>query len=353
MASIKDVADLADVSIATVSRYLTDPQSIRSGNRERVEQAIASTGYAPNTLAQNFRRGRTSLVMVVLPNIGHPFFSGVMRGIAQVAEEENYSLLIRETEMNTLSWDEYTAMVLSKQADGIILLASICPFTPPSQRPGGTRQAPIVLGCENVTEDLGLFPSVRIDNFSAAREATDYLINQGHRKIAFISGQANSTLIADRERGYRHSMEAAGLTVARGWVQEGGLCLDGARKATRKLINHSSPPTAIFCGNDEMAIGAIHEVKAAGLRVPEDISIMGFDDIRYAEVVDPPLTTIAQPAEEIGERTMQRLVRAMRGRDIGVNAEIVPHKLVVRRSTCPPTDSVHRTRAGDPDTHRD
>ena len=339
MASIKDVAKIAGVSIATVSRYMADPESIREKNRDNVRQAIAKTGYAPNALAQNFRRGKTSLVMVVLPNVGDPFFTGVMKGISQVAEEEGYSLLIRETEMNTLSWDEYSAMILSKQADGIILLASICPFTPPSEQRPGRRQAPIVLGCENVTPELGQFPAVRIDNVNAAREATNYLINLGHRKIAFISGLANSMLTADREEGYRLAMTDADLKVPAGWVQEGSLCLEGARKATRKLINHKSPPTAIFCGNDEMAMGAVHEIKAAGLRIPEDVSIMGFDDIRYAEVLDPPLTTIAQPAEEIGERTMHRLSRAIAGRDIGVDAEIVPHKLIVRRSTGAPDDS--------------
>lgn len=337
--SIKDVAKLAGVSIATVSRYLADPESIREKNRGRVEQAIADTGYAPNALAQNFRRGKTSLVMVVLPNVGDPFFTGVMKGISQVAEEEGYGLLIRETEMNTLSWDQYSAMVLSKQADGIILLASICPLSPASEVPAGRRPAPIVLGCENVTRELGQFPSVRIDNASAAQEATNYLLNQGHEKIAFISGIADSTLTADRERGYRGAMKEAGFAVRKGWVTAGNLSLEGARKATRKLLNHTHPPTAIFCGNDEMAMGAIHEIKSAGLRVPEDVSVMGFDDIRYAEVIDPPLTTIAQPAEEIGERTMRRLCRAIEGRDIGVEPEIVPHELVVRRSTCGPEDS--------------
>ncbi len=201
MASIKDVAKLAGVSIATVSRYLSDPESIKEKNRIRVEQAVTRTGYAPNTLAQNFRRGKTGLVMVVLSNVGAPFFTGVMTGISRVADSEGYSLLIREMEMNTLSWDQYSAMVLSKQADGIILLASICPLTPASSTPAGRRPAPIVLGCENVTPELGQFPSVRIDNVKAAREGAAYLIEQGHRQIAFISGIADSMLTADRGRG--------------------------------------------------------------------------------------------------------------------------------------------------------
>ena len=226
-------------------------------------------------------------------------------------------------------------MVLSKQADGIILLASICPLTPASSTPAGRRPAPIVLGCENVTPELGQFPSVRIDNVKAAREGAAYLIEQGHRQIAFISGIADSMLTADRERGYRLAMAEAGLPVGADWVVEGRLSIACARSATRQLLQLDNAPTALFCGNDEMAIGAIHEIKACGMQVPGDVSVLGFDDIRYAEVMDPPLTTIAQPAEQIGERTMKRLLRAIEGQDIGTEPEIVKHKLIVRESTGP------------------
>ncbi|MEH6593662.1 MAG: LacI family DNA-binding transcriptional regulator [Halioglobus sp.] len=336
MASIKDVAKLAGVSIATVSRYMADPDSIREKNRQGVAQAIATTGYAPNTLAQNFRRGKTSLVLVILPDIGDPFFTDIMEGISRVAKELKYSILIRETGMNTLSWDDYSAMILSKQADGIILLASICPFTPAADRPEGAQQVPIVLSCENVTPELGQFPSVRIDNVRAARDATNHLLALGHENIAFISGLATSTLTADREEGYRQAIRQANPKNPAGRVVEGGLCLDGARRATRELLSDKHPPTAIFCSNDEMAMGSIHEIKAANLRVPEDISVIGFDGIRYAEIMDPPLTTIVQPAREIGEKTMRRLARSIAGENIGSGVEIVPHELKVRSSTCPP-----------------
>ena len=122
-----------------------------------------------------------------------------------------------------------------------------------------------------------------------------------------------------------------------GWVIDGDLSISGARKATRSLMNHDIRPTAIFCANDEMAIGCIHEIKSNGLRVPHDISVLGFDDIRYAEVTDPPLTTVSQPAEEIGERVMYRLCRSLgTGYDENTEAEIVPHKLVVRQSVARP-----------------
>lgn len=332
MASIKDVAKIAGVSIATVSRYINNPEQVKEKTRDKVASAIAQTGYAPNTLARNFRRGKSGIIFVVLPSIGDPFFEGVMKGIQSVAAEQHYSIFIRETQFNTLTADDYSNMILSKQADGIILLASLCPFSPGNMKKNG-NQLPIIISCESVAPELSHFPSVRIDNVAAAKEATAYLVSQGHKDIGFVYGSHTSTLTQDRERGYRRAMKEAKLNIADGWVVEGGLTLDGARKATRNLLNHPNRPTAIFCANDEMAMGTLHEIKSAKLSVPDDISVIGFDDIRYAEVLDPPLTTIAQPSEEIGERTMHRLCKAIEGRDIGAEPEIVPHKLVIRRST--------------------
>jgi len=339
--SIKEVAKIAGVSIATVSRYLNSPEAVREKTRRKVQEAISETGYAPNTLARNFRRGKTSLVVVVLPSVGDPFFAGVMRGIWRVADEEGYSILIRETQFNTHEFDEYSDIVFSKQADGIVLLATISPFMQDrAERIGrdGGRIPPIVIGCETVTPQLSHFPSVRVDNARAAAEATEHLIRLGHRRIAFISGQATSLLTRDREQGYRGAMAAAGLPVSDSWVVEGRQTLDGAREAARRLLVQSPRPTAVFCANDEMAMGVMHEIRRAGLSIPGDVSVVGFDDIRYAEVLAPPLTTVAQPAEEIGEHTMRRLCRAIHGGDIGAEPEIVPHRLVIRESTGAPPE---------------
>lgn len=263
-----------------------------------------------------------------------------MKGIMQVAEEFQFTIFIRESSSNTLTADEYSNMIFSKQADGIILLASICPLTAPLESPNNKTQQPIIISCESVTPELSHFPSVRIDNIAAAQEATEYLISLGHQRVGFMYGSHTSTLTLDRERGYQLAMQNAQLNVVDGWVVEGGLSLSGARKATRDLLNHTTRPTAIFCANDEMAMGAMHEIKLANLKVPEDISVFGFDDIRYAEILDPPLSTITQPAEEIGARTMHRLCKAIEGIDIGSTAEIVPHKLTIRSSTAPPAQEL-------------
>ncbi|MFD1217122.1 MULTISPECIES: LacI family DNA-binding transcriptional regulator [Microbulbifer] len=336
--SIKKVARIAGVSTATVSRYLNSPEQVKENTRSKVQSAIDEVGYAPNALARNFRRGKTSLVVVVLPQVGDPFLDNVMRGIWRVADEQGYSILIRDTQSNSHDFDEFTEMVFSKQADGILLLASISPFSEPeAKRSREKAHPPLVLGLESVTTELNHFPSVRVDNVAAAADGTQYLIQLGHERIGFIAGKPDSLLTHDREKGYRKAMRKAKLKVENGWVVEGEQTIDGARRATRRLLAHKQRPTAIFCANDEMALGTVHEIKNAGLRVPEDISVVGFDDIRYAEVMDPPLTTIAQPAEEIGERTMRRLVQAIDGgaldKDTDTSPEIVPHKLIVRKST--------------------
>jgi len=337
-ASIKDVARIAGVSIATVSRCLNYPERVKENTRSKVQSAILQTGYSPNTLAQSFRRGKTHVIMVVLPSVGDPFFTGVMRGIRSVASSTGYSLLINETQFNTMSPDEIGAMVVSRQADGIVLLASMSPFGTEVLSSKSQRTLPIVIGCETVSPELESFPGVHSDNVAAAREATDYLLKLGHRKIAFISGQKESLLTEDREHGYRSSMGEAGIPIEEGWVSEGKLTLEGAIQATRGLLEHPQRPTAIFCANDEMAMGCLHQIRLAGLRVPQDISVVGFDDIRYAAISNPSLTTIHQPAEEIGECVMRRLLREIEeGRSGNAEHEIVPHKLIIRESTAPPS----------------
>ncbi|NNJ64656.1 MAG: LacI family DNA-binding transcriptional regulator [Xanthomonadales bacterium] len=335
--SIKDVARIAGVSIATVSRCINSPEQVRESTRSRVQRAIRETGYSPNGLARSFRRGKTQIIVVVLPSVGDPFFTGVMRGIRSVASRNGYSLLINETQLNTMTEDEIGSMVASRLADGIVLLASLSPFGTRVLSAKSRRALPIVIGCEAVSDELADFPGVHIDNEAAARELTGYLASLGHRRIAFISGQEDSLLTRDREKGYAAAMQAAGLSVEPGWVVQGGLTVDGAIEATRRVRSHPRPPTAIFCANDEMAIGCLHAVKEAGDSVPDDVSVVGFDDTRYAAVTDPPLTTVRQPAEEIGRSVMNRLLKEIERETAGsADPLIVPHELVIRRSAARP-----------------
>jgi len=337
--SIRQVAELAGVSIATVSRCLNEPGRVSARTRERVEQAVRTTGYAPNSLAQSFRRGHTNLIMVVLPSVGDPFFTGVLDGIREVTDAHGYSIIISETAHNTLTADEVGAMLASRQADGIILLASIFPYGPELLERARRHAQPIVIGCETLSPALMDLPGVHIDNTEAAREATQYLVSTGHRRIAFMTGEASSLLTADRETGYRRAMADAGLDIDEDWVVEGGMSIEGAERATAALLGARRPPTAIFCANDEMAIACLHALHQAGREVPHDVSVMGFDDIRYARVANPPLTTMAQPIGDIGRHVAKRLIEAIDQPETAAwDALVLPHALVVRDSVGPPAE---------------
>lgn len=337
--SIKDVARIAGVSIATVSRCINKPGRVTEKTRLRVQAAISKTGYSPNTLAQSFRRGKTNVIMVVLPSIGDPFFTEVMKGIRKVADASGYSILISDTQFNSMTADEIGAMVVSRQADGIVLLATMSPFGTEVLSSKSHRALPIVIGCETISCELASFPSVHIDNAAAAGEATNYLIEAGHRRIGFIKGPKQSLLTLDRERGYRSAMRSADLELVEDWIVDGNLTIEGAIEAARKLLKLANRPTAIFCANDEMAMGCYHEIRSSGLRIPRDVSVIGFDDVRYAAVMDPPLTTVLQPAEEIGKRVMYRLFREMEnGGSHKGDPEIVSHQLIIRQSVSHPPD---------------
>jgi len=344
MISIKDVAELAQVSIATVSRYVNSPEQVRAPTAKRVAEAIKKTGYKTNSLARNFRIGKTEQIMVVLPSIGIPFYGPIMQGVRKVADTVGYHILVMETAYNSVEFDDFTKMVMSKQTDGIILLSTISPFKEPNLDTNAAHP-PIVLGLEGVSAELSHFPCVCIDNEAAAREATEYLINLGHQKIGYLNGHIKfrsdepsfeSQLTRGRSSGFRNAMSTHNITVNKDWIIRAPMSMEGGRQGAKELLALSSRPTAIYCSNDEMALGAIFEIKKAGLRVPEDISVIGFDNMLYGNISDPPLTTIEQPAEKIGERSMQRLLELIAGKSVENNMEIVPHKLIERESCCPP-----------------
>ena len=318
--SIKEVARLAGVSIATVSRCINKPEKVTEETRLKVQSAIENTGYTPNSLAQRFRSGKTNQILVAVPSIGDPFFTKVMRGVRSAANALGYAIVIRETRQGMMSADEINATLESKQADGLVLLNNMT----------------FVAGRLNGANHPHLQPpAVQIDNAAAAREMTEYLISQGHREIGMICGRKKPSF-AERERGFRKTMQEARLKISSDWILDSENSLDGARRAARQILAHGNRPTAVFCVSDELAIGCMHELQLAGVGVPDDISVVGFDDIRYAEVTNPPLTTVRQPAEEMGERIVQKLCAVIRDEKSGEpETQIVSHQLVTRNSVAP------------------
>ncbi|AMX03429.1 LacI family DNA-binding transcriptional regulator [Microbulbifer thermotolerans] len=334
MSNIRTVARLAGVSVATVSRALAKPDLVSPRTRKKVLAAVEAAGYKPNLMAVQFRSRRTRNLAVLVPVIANPFFSRVITGIQGCAREAGYQVLLCNTQGREETEREYARMVQNFQADGVIQLRAFDPFADSgvgSDFPGGLP--PLVNACE-VMDDCR-YPSVKLDNRAAARAMTDHLVRLGHRRIGVIKGPQRSPLTRDRIAGYRDALDAAGIIYDETLLCPGDFTLQSGHRAAGTLITRDNPPSAIFCENDEMAIGAIQRIKQGGLRVPEDISVAGFDDIAFASYSDPPLTTIAQPAEEFGATAARLLIDQLEGRQQGVTHSVLPYDLVVRDSTGP------------------
>jgi LacI family transcriptional regulator, repressor for deo operon, udp, cdd, tsx, nupC, and nupG len=327
MVRIKDVAKLANVSTATVSRVLRNADNVTEETRKRVLEAIEKLNYQPNVLGRYLRRMETETILVVVPDITNPFFSKVLRGIESVAIQNGYQVLLGDTQNNVRLEEEYLNLLRQKQVDGMILLTARIHRDLMEEI---SKQFPIVLACEYL--EGSNIPTVSIDNISSARKATEHLIKLGHRRIAHLSGPMNIILSRDRLRGYQQAMMQYELDIDPVLIQEGDFTYELGYNLTLKLLALEKPPTAIFAANDEMAIGAIKAIRKLSLRVPDDIAVVGFDDIKIASIFEPNLTTISQPMFEIGEKAMNLLLQLIEGKELDRRQFVLEDQLIVRDS---------------------
>jgi LacI family repressor for deo operon, udp, cdd, tsx, nupC, and nupG len=331
VSSIHEVAKRAGVSTATVSRALSRPDLVSPQTRRNVLQAVKYLRYSPNSAAKHLRTRRSGNILVTVPDISNPFFSLILQGIEDAAQRKGYAVLLGDTQHDPKREARYALMLMRKEADGLIFLGHRLP-KPAAQlvRSLAPRRAPIVNGCE-FSPRLGV-PSVHIDNAAAAAEAMDHLYCLGHRRIGVVTGPLVSPLSRDRLAGAqsRARAERAEHDLI---VVQGDFSIEAGAAAAERLLDRREPPTAVFCFNDEMAMGAIEVARRRSVRVPRDLSVIGFDDIRFARHMDPPLTTIAQPMRQIGEGTVRMLVEILEGRTIAPFSVTLPHTLIVRSST--------------------
>jgi len=332
VANIRDIARLAGVSVATVSRALAKPNIVRPATIEKVKSAIAALDYSPNVVASSLRRQRSDTIIVVVPNIHNPFYSGVVQGIENIAHDNGYRILLGETQDNQDRLDRYTAMIASRGADGLILLGSLLPsVVRDSLAEGRDSSIPLVLACERF--DGLKSPTVEIDNVAASRLAIEHLLEQGHRRIATITGPARNNLTVDRLLGYRDALKAASIRFDRKLVVEGDFSIKSGYDAMTHLLTLDKRPTAVFCANDEMAIGVQKALWDADVAIPDEIAVVGFDNLRFAQYAVPSLTTIMQPTVEIGETAMKLMIGVLTAHIAAGERVVVPHQLVVRAST--------------------
>ena len=329
MSSIREVAVAAGVSIATVSRALSTPEKVSKNTLERVNAAIDKMDYRPNMMARNFRAARSYSIVVLVPNLANPFFSTVIRGIQSSAHRAGYAVILGDTDDSLALEKEYINLVRTRQSDGIIQLR---PHPSGSLIPPELN-TPVVSVCGGENSP---HPSVRVDNIAAAQTLVEYLINQGHQRIGVIAGSADNPHTIDRQHGYCLALEGAGIHFDKTLISHGNFTMNSGVVAANHFVSMKQRPTAIFCMNDEMAIGALQSFRRADLNTPKDISIAGFDNIEFSKYAEPPLTTIAQPAEDLGKTAFNVLLQLIQEQDLSSNDFVLPYELIIRESTKAP-----------------
>lgn len=328
MATIRDVARLAGVSVATVSRVLNEEGNVLPETEERVKSAIQQLSYSPNLLGRNLRRGATQSVLVLLNTIANPFYAEVVRGAEERLAMDGFSVMLNMTHGSVELERQAITLLQTKLIDGAIFLSS--------EQPGpvlteSCRGIPVVQACEPQRSFLAA--SVAINNRKAAFEAVSALIAGGNQRIAFVGASRQLPSSAARKEGYREALDAARLPVDEALIVETGFSIQAGQQAAEQLLRRAEPlPDAVFCISDSAAVGVIHTLVKAGIRVPEDVSVMGFDDAAISEAFLPSIATVQQPRYEIGYKAAELLLRAIRGEDNRAEQLILTHKLIRRES---------------------
>lgn len=335
--TLQDVARVAGVSTATVSRTLSNPNMVTESTRERVAAAVKKSGYRVNRAARNLRTQRAQSVLVLLPDLANPFFSTILEGISLNLSREGYSMLIASTQQVHDSGDRLMDYLDDARADGMIILdGSLKPDVVASLK-NAPDSKPVLFACEWV--DDGAFPSVRSENRRGTAAAVRYLHNIGHNRIAHVTGPDGNVLARARQDAFVAEVTRLGLTLDREWIIPGDFSLGSGCKAAQSWIAMENRPTAVFCASDMLAFGFISELSRHGFKVPGDVSVMGFDDIDLAEQFIPPLTTVRQDRRLIGETAATMLLERLsaRGADGAEHASVLPVSLIVRESTAAPS----------------
>ena len=331
-ATMKDVARAAGVSTATVSRTLMNPEKVSVQTRQKVENAVLEVGYYPHNLSRGMKRNESRTILVIVPDIGDPFFTDIIVGIEEIAAKHGYLVLIGDCRYQHKPEHTFLNLIITKQIDGMVLLGSDVPF---DSRHDEQRHFPPMVMANEFAPELEL-PTVNIDNLTAAFNATHYLQSLGHTRIACISGPEELPLCKYRIEGYIQAMRRMGMPVREEYLVRGDFTHESGAECAAHLLALPEPPTAVFCHNDIMAIGAIWAARKQGLTLPQDLSVVGFDDLPAAQYCSPTLTTIAQPRYEIGRQSFLLLLEQLQGHTVAKGSRLLDSDLIIRESACAP-----------------
>ncbi len=304
MRTIQDVARKAKVSIATVSRVVNNsPHKVNQATRERVLEAIRELDYRPNALAKGLLMKKTMTIGIIIPDISNPYYAEIVRGIQDVADQSGYAVMLQNTDRKQERIINYIYLLREKLADGIIFSGGIIHGYETLSALKELRERVVVIGRHEVD-----FPAVRVDNIGGATQATQHLIDLGHERIGFIGGPERSTTALDRLTGCKNALAQNSYPIDPSLIKQGNLTPKSGYLAARELLDQKDTPTAIFAANDQMAFGAIKAAKELGMSVPDDLSVVGFDNIPLSSYFKPPLTTVEIPMYEVGVTGMKMLI---------------------------------------------
>lgn len=326
-ARIFEVARSAGVSIATVSRVANGTAHVRPRTEARVRAAMERLGYRPHLLARGLAARRSHTIGLLITDILDPYFAEIVRGAQESAESAGYVVLLGDASVHTAAEDLLVRRLLERRVDGLIVASSRT--TDDYARQLRSEDVPAVC----INGPLGQFPhAVQIDQRAGAHLALDHLAGLGHRRIAHLTGPTGVPTRAERLAAFRYALRDLGLTYDPALVITGITSIAESSEATSRLLAMPDPPTAIFAYNDRWAIGAYQAIRAVGLRIGADVSVVGFDDIVMTEWVEPPLTTVSQPRIEMGRIAVELLLAVLAGKPARELVTVEP-RLVVRAST--------------------
>lgn len=325
--TINDVAIAAEVSTATVSRYLSG-QQVRNG--DRIQRAIEALSFRPSPAARSLKSGVTRSIGVVVPDVTNPYFAAVVKGIESVSSVGDYSIFLCNSDEQVEREQKLLAQ-LQGRVDGIIL----APATEGGETLGGLQRlgVPIVFLDRELTEEDG-FDTVLVDNYEGGRQAAEYLLELGHQDIGLISGPLNTTPGRGRHEGFLGALEAGGVDLDEDYLHVGDFRSGSGYQATLRLLALPRPPTAIFAANNMMSIGALRALHDMGVRLPADVSFIGFDDLELGELLTPPLTAIDRPMTEQGVLAMRLLLNRLDGLAEPSPRRIVLETRLIVRGSC-------------------
>ncbi len=326
--TIIDVAREAGVSYGTVSRVINDSPNVKPETRERVKEVINRMGFVGNRNARSLVSGRSNVIGLLIPDLGTAYIGEIIRGIDFELETANYNLMLYTTHRRETKETGYISSLIQSGVDGVIL---ILPRNPANYLERlRALKFPYVLVDHQGIDEQG--PAVGATNFQGAMDSTEYLISLGHRKIAFITGSMDLGCAQERLAGYKAALEKHSLPVKQEWIIEGDFEQSTGYVGAKVLISLKEKPTAIFASNDMMAFGVMNAVRDMGLKIPGDMSIIGFDDIFQSSQTMPGLTTVQQPLEQMGRKATRMLVEMMSEGEIKSGKVELPTHLVIRDS---------------------